>query len=370
MQTPTNLPYTFRPFRREDSPAIFQMMLDIDAHDDRTWAGTLVDTEKEFDDPDVNVETDTLGAFTADGQVAAMAWIYAPPKPGEHYLAFLWNQFHPDHRANGLADFVMDWSEARGRQIMAKRPRDLPHVLRISCIAHNAYRKELHTRHGFEPVRYFFEMRRDLSDPISVVTLPPGIVVYPPPTSPRHQGEAQLPPAGGGTEVGDWGGRLERGPSSIAIRPWAPELDQRTYEAFEESFRDHWGHVPMSKETWDLFVVGRESFRPDLSFVILDGEEVAGFTMNFLSPEENERNGIQEAWVGDLGVRRAWRKRGFATALLNQSMRAFKAEGMAYASLGVDSENPTGALGVYERVGFTPVKRSVSFAKVVHNPKA
>jgi len=326
MQTPTNLPYTFRPFRREDAPAIFQMMLDIDAHDNRTWAGTLAETEKEFDDPDVNVETDTLGAFTAGGQVAALAWIYAPPKPGKHYLAFLWNQFHPDHRDNGVADFIMAWSEARGRQILAQRPRDVPHILRISCMAHNDYRKELHIRHGFEPVRYFFEMRRDLSEPIAAVTLPPGIV----------------------------------------IRPWEPELDQRTYEAFEESFQDHWGHVPVSKEVWDMFMVGRESFRSDLSYVILDGEEVAGFTLNFLSPEENERNGIQEAWVGVLGVRRPWRKRGFATALLNQSMHAFKTEGMAYASLGVDSENPTGALGVYERVGFAPVKRSVSFAKVVH----
>ncbi len=318
--------YEFRPFRREDSPAIFQMMLDIDSHDNRTWAGTLADTEKEFEDPDVNIETDTLGAFTADGQVAAMAWLYAPPEPGEHYLAFLWNNFHPDHRGNGLAEFIMDWSEARGRQILTERPRDLPHVLRIGCMEHNTYRKELHTRHGFQPVRYFFEMRRDLSKALADVTLPPG----------------------------------------LEIRTWEPELNQRTYEAFEESFRDHWGHVPMSIETWDLFLVGRESFRPDLSFVIMDSDEVAGFSLNFLSPEENEREGIQQAFVGDLGVRRQWRKRGFATALLNQSMHVFKAEGMDYATLGVDSQNPTGALGVYERVGFVPVKRSMSFAKVVH----
>ncbi|HEY53345.1 MAG TPA: GNAT family N-acetyltransferase, partial [Caldilineae bacterium] len=294
-QPPNTSEYTFRPARREDAPAIFQMMLDIDVHDNRTWAGTLADTEKEFDDPNVNVETDTLAAFTADGQVAALAWLYAPPEPGEEHLVFLWNNFHPDHRANDLADAIMDWAEARGRQILAERPRDRPHVLRISCMAHNAYRKELHTRHGFEPVRYFFEMRRDLSEPIAAVALPPGIV----------------------------------------IRPWEPELDQRTYEAFEEAFQDHWGQAPVSKDVWDMFMVGRESFRPDLSFVILDGEEVAGFTLNYLSPEENKRNGIQEAWVGDLGVRRRWRKRGFATALLNQSMRAFAAEGMDYASLGV-----------------------------------
>ena len=321
--------YEFRPFRLEDSPAILQAMIDIDAHDDRNWAGTLADYEKEFEDPDVNVETDTLGAFTADGQVAAMSWLYAPPEPGEHYLVFFWNQFHPDHRGNGVADYIMEWSEARGRQILAQRSASRPHWLRIGCMEHNTYRKELHTRHGFKPVRYFFEMRRDLSESIADVTLPSG----------------------------------------LEIRPWEPAFNQRTYEAFEESFVDHWGHVPISLETWDLFMVGRESFRPDLSFVILDGEEVAGFSLNFLSPEENERNGMEQAWVGDLGVRRPWRKQGLATALLNQSMHVFKAEGMDYATLGVDSENPTGALGVYERVGFTPIKRSMSYAKVVHEPQ-
>ena len=121
----------------------------------------------------------------------------------------------------------------------------------------------------------------------------------------------------------------------------------------------------MPKETWKLYFTDRDSFRPDLSYLVLDGDEVAGFSINFLSPEENERKGVQEAWVGDLGVRRPWRKRGIATALLNQSMLAFKAVGMDYATLGVDTENPTGALGVYERVGFAPVRRSVSLAKYV-----
>ena len=93
------------------------------------------------------------------------------------------------------------------------------------------------------------------------------------------------------------------------------------------------------------------------------GEEVAGFSVNYYSPEENERKGIDEAWIGDLGTRRPWRKQGIATALLNHSMLAFQAAGIPHASLGVDSENPTGALGVYERVGFKVVERSVSLGK-------
>ena len=97
----------------------------------------------------------------------------------------------------------------------------------------------------------------------------------------------------------------------------------------------------------------------------MDGEEVAGLSMNYLNQEENERNDIQEAWVGNLAVRRRWRKRGLATALLNQSMQAFKAEDMAFATLDVDTENLTVALGVYQRVGFEQVKRGMTYFKDV-----
>ena len=81
--------------------------------------------------------------------------------------------------------------------------------------------------------------------------------------------------------------------------------------------------------------------------------------------ETNERHGQREGWIQDLGVRRAWRKRGVASALLCQSMRAFKAAGLDYAMLGVDTENPTCALRLYERLGFAQVKRFINFEKRV-----
>ncbi len=326
---PTTCPeYIWRPARKEDAPAIFQFLLDIDAHDGRQWAGTLSDMEKEFDDPDVRVETDTLIALTPDGLVAANTWIIAPPEPGEEYLAYLWIDIHPEHRDTGLGDFMLNWAEARGRQILAERPHDRPHILRVGCMDFERYRRDLVDRHGFSIIRHFFTMRRDLSRPIAEVVLPKG----------------------------------------IEITSWRPDLDQCTFEAFDESFQDHWGYSPTTKEVWDNQEISRDSFMPDHSFVILDGEEVAGLSINYYSPEENERHNIDEAWIGILGVRRNWRRRGFATALLNQSMYAFKAMGVEYATLGVDAQSPTGALGVYERVGFETVKRSVAYWKdATHN---
>jgi ribosomal protein S18 acetylase RimI-like enzyme len=95
----------------------------------------------------------------------------------------------------------------------------------------------------------------------------------------------------------------------------------------------------------------------------MDGAEVAGFSLNGVSVEENARHGRSEAWVEELAVRRPWRKRGVATALLCASMHAFKAEGLQHAILGVDTQNLSGALRVYERVGFKSVRRYTQFEK-------
>lgn len=84
--------------------------------------------------------------------------------------------------------------------------------------------------------------------------------------------------------------------------------------------------------------------------------------MNFVDPEENERLGRRQAWIGQIGVRRGWRKRGLATALLCESMRAFRAAGFEWAVLGVDAESLTGAVGVYERVGFRTSLQTVVYA--------
>src|SRR5260221_2646536 len=121
-----------------------------------------------------------------------------------------------------------------------------------------------------------------------------------------------------------------------------------------ESFSDGWHFDPVSPSDWQQFFVGRSDFRPDLSFAILAGEEVVAYSLNNFDPLAAERTGLQVGWIRSLGTRRAWRKRGLASALLVISMRAFQAAGLEYAGLGVDGQNPTGAFSLYEGMGFVP----------------
>ena len=94
------------------------------------------------------------------------------------------------------------------------------------------------------------------------------------------------------------------------------------------------------------------SSTPALWVVAWDGDEVAGVVQTWIWPEENERLGVKRGWLEHISVRRPWRRRGLGRALTAESLRRLRDAGMDDAMLGVDSENPTGALGLYEGLGF------------------
>ena len=133
--------------------------------------------------------------------------------------------------------------------------------------------------------------------------------------------------------------------------PWETVDSESIRDAHNEAFADHWGSTPIPRESWEH--MGEASdLRPDLSFVAVADGEVLGYARNAVVPDDWELLGRKEGWVEQLGVRRAWRKRGVASALLGNSMRAFLEDGLDHAALAVDTDNPTGAYGLYRRLGF------------------
>jgi len=92
-------------------------------------------------------------------------------------------------------------------------------------------------------------------------------------------------------------------------------------------------------------------------------DQAVGTTFGFVIPEENERFDRRRGYIQGIAVRRAWRKRGVATALLAGCLRLLKARGLGEAALYVDSENPSGAVGLYERAGFRVVRREGTYRK-------
>lgn len=146
-------------------------------------------------------------------------------------------------------------------------------------------------------------------------------------------------------------------PAGFEIRPVLPEHHRAIWEATEECFRDQRDYYVSSDDDYRAWVSSPD-FNPDLWLVAWDGDQVAGATLNSL----HDGNWAE---TDDLFVRRPWRKKGLGRALLVATLHRFKECGLVTAGLGVDSENLSGALGLYESLGYRPYQRVTSYRKPV-----
>jgi GNAT superfamily N-acetyltransferase len=135
------------------------------------------------------------------------------------------------------------------------------------------------------------------------------------------------------------------------------EEDARAFHAaIDEAFQDHWEHHSRTFEDWWERQAKSPNFDTSLWFLVRDGDEIAAATRN-----EANRNG--GGYIGAIGVRRPWRGKGYAKALLLHSFREFYERGIPRVTLGVDGQNPTGATHLYERVGMHVEAENVVFEK-------
>ena len=153
-------------------------------------------------------------------------------------------------------------------------------------------------------------------------------------------------------------------PVSLEVRPAAPEHYRAIWEANVEAFRDHWSEEERTETDYERWLGGDE-FAPDIWKVAWDGDQVAGMVLGYIDEAQNATYKRKRGWTENICVRRPWRKRGLARALIAENLRELRARGMTEAALGVDTENPTGALRVYESMGFRAVKREVLYRKAM-----
>jgi mycothiol synthase len=150
----------------------------------------------------------------------------------------------------------------------------------------------------------------------------------------------------------DGAAREPRWPEGVAVRPMSPGEERAVYEVNEECFADHWEHVEEPYEEWRHWTVERKDFDPDLWFLALAGDEIAGYALC------RRHDALPDTgWVDSLGVRRSWRRRGMGRALLEHCFAEFRRRGLARAGLGVDAESLTGANRLYEQAGMEVTRR-------------
>jgi mycothiol synthase len=289
---------------------------------DHTFRMTPGEMRDEFDRFGENAHADSIGAFTGDGELVALGWGLVPPSGTTENRAFVWLLVRPSIRGS-VEDALLDWIE----DATVERLRSFADGLPMAMYRFDVYEwmmdeADLFQRHGFVPSRYFTENVRDLAEPIEAAPLS----------------------------------------DDLEARPWSDEAVGDSLAVHNAAFVDHWGSQPIEREHWDTFYTN-EFFQPQMSWVVYDGDTPVAYMQCSKYPHDWEDRGRTEAWIDGIGTIRSHRGRGVASALITMAMRSFRDDALEFAVLGVDSENPTGANRIYERLGFIPEKRMVAFRK-------
>ncbi|MDM8085442.1 GNAT family N-acetyltransferase [Cellulomonas cellasea] len=308
---PASLGLAWRPLTAADVADLAALCWAVEAADAAPFRTSLEETAERFEGSWKRPELDTLAGFDASGRMLAFGQVTTSPGDEGTVRAFLEGGVHPDARGRGVGRALVAWMEGRGRQLLAESGKDLPARLLTYLEADHHGGIELFAGAGFTPRRYYTEMRRSLADDLPTTTLADG----------------------------------------FSLAPWTPELDDAVRRAHNEAFADHWGSEPMTPEAWGL---RSASFVPGWSQVVVEDAtgEVAGYLMSARYEQDWPVLGHTFGYTSLLGVRRPWRGRGLAVALLGWAMGAYRADGMEFARLGVDTANPSGAHGLYAALGY------------------
>jgi ribosomal protein S18 acetylase RimI-like enzyme len=153
-------------------------------------------------------------------------------------------------------------------------------------------------------------------------------------------------------------------PQGIEERPVKPEHLRLIWDAVVEGFKEHWGETQHTEEDYDRWLK-RHFIQPDLWHIAWDEDRVVGLVLNYVEPEENLEYNRKRGKTEDIATLKEYRGRGIAQALIVQGLRQFKELGYTEATLDVDSENATGALRLYEKLGYRPNKTFIAYRRVL-----
>ena len=289
---------------------------------DRDWEYfSEQDLLEDFSDPYLDFARGSMAAYH-EGTMAGYGLLACRTSAEPVHEMRYHGGVHPAYRGRGLGGRLLDWAETAALPLHEERYPGRPVSLSGPCLSHNAAAVALYAAHGYRPSRWFHGMTRDLSAAIPEAPAPAGVDVVG--LTPDRWEDARL------------------------IR--------------NDAFRDHWGSTEDPADAWEHFMA-ISALRPALSFLAYSGGEPLGLVISHEYEAYNEAFGGRDLYVSLVATRRAGRNRGIASALLMRALTGARAAGFTSASLGVDADSPTGALGLYQRAGFKVMLTSITHTK-------
>ena len=330
----------YRPLRDADYDALAELLNAASLADGRAIHQVAEEIREDFESHPVVLREHTLAAWES-GRLIGVVYAYYMPSTVREERCYVVGTVHPDHRGAGIGRRLLEWGLARGAELLQSSGNDLPKYLRVDAPRVNTSAIRLFERFGLQPIRYFAELRADLSVPT-----PARRTAVPASTTPAAALATDATPG-------------------FRIIPWDLARNEEARHVKNAAFMDHWGSTPTPPDWWATQTSGFGS-RVDWSyFAVNNDDRIIGNLITHRFENDDALLGAKYAWIDNIGTLAEYRGRGIATQLITTALAKYRAEGMQFAALGVDSANPTGAYQLYESLGFHPWRESVTHQRVI-----
>ena len=319
----TAFQFQLRQATRSDLPEIAALLSEGLSFDGLIFVQTAEELAEEFDGTYCSLNHDVIVAIYESSIIGVGYTIFLPSEIKEE-RCYIFGTTKPEFRGNGVGTAVMQWASEHGESLLRSTNRTIPKYLRSDMSATNSSAGSLFQSFNMSPVRWNDDLIIDLADSPEVFT--------------------------------------SLGYSIVA---WDSSRDEEARVVKNLAFMDHWGSTPTSKDGWEQLVHGSTA-RLDQSFFALDSNHnIVGLLLSHRYESDDEALGKRIGWIDKLATLAEHRKQSIGKSLITHALAAYQRDGLTHAALDVDTENPTGAYGLYTAVGFSTFRGKVTYERIV-----
>lgn len=319
------------PITHHDLGDLSALLTAIDENDRPGERHSLAQLYESFEAADADPARDSLLARDPSGILVAYGWNHPNRGDTSSRRVDLHGGVHPRHRGRGAGHALLRWQLEESRQWYRRTYEPEHGPLQVVAYVDEGLedQRNLFEKLGLQPIRWYVDMTYRFDLPPQNRALPAHVV-----------------------------------PPGIRLVPLNRKRLESVRVAHNEAFADHWGTQPVSAARWEEQML-RSASRLSWSWVALveATSEVVAYVTNAAHEPDWDEQGFSEGWSDRIGVRRAWRGQGIGRALLTASMRSFVDAGLDAAGLGVDSDNPSRDLPLYEQLGYRSTHTVVMYAR-------
>jgi ribosomal protein S18 acetylase RimI-like enzyme len=315
--------FQLRQATHSDLPEIAALISEGLSFDGLTIVQTAEELEEEWGGPYCFLDQDVIVA-EHKSHIIGVGYSYFLPSETKEERCYALGTIKPSYRRKGVGTEILQWTTARAEKLLRSTNRTIPKYLRSDVSTSNTSADFLFQKFNMRPVRWNEDLIIDLNQSPEVFVSP-----------------------------------------GYCVIPWDTSRDEEARVVKNLAFMDHWGSTPTNEEGWEQLVHGSTA-KLDQSFFALDSNNnIVGLLLSHRYESDDEILGKRIGWIDKLATLSEHRGKAIGRSLITHALAAYCRDGLTHAALDVDTENPTGAYGLYTAVGFSTFRGSVTYERIV-----